>query len=189
MKRYIYISLTLALLLSLSLSTAVIADSILIQQFIEKELVPLAQSNDDVDKVNERFSNIELRNIMEAAQENSIDMPDTLLNTVNQNRSEYEEEVIMSFARKTFGGQFVEWTIEQKHWFGEMMIAIGFREQNNDCIPKDGEISFEQALSIAVERINQEYGDNVRDNEHWKMTTDYLRISENSEQELLFTIF
>jgi len=185
MKRYIYISLTLALLLSLSLSTAVIADSILIQQFIEKELVPLAQSNDDVDKVNERFSNIELRNIMEAAQENSIDMPDTLLNTVNQNRSEYEEEVIMSFARKTFGGQFVEWTIEQKHWFGEMMIAIGFREQNNDCIPKDGEISFEQALSIAVERINQEYGDNVRDNEHWKMTTDYLRISENSEQESL----
>ena len=69
MKRYIYISLTLALLLSLSLSTAVIADSILIQQFIEKELVPLAQSNDDVDKVNERFSNIELRNIMEAAQQ------------------------------------------------------------------------------------------------------------------------
>ena len=90
---------------------------------------------------------------MEVAQENSIDIPDTLLNAVNQNKSEYEEEVIMSFARKTFGGQFVEWTIEQKHWFGEMMIAIGFREQNNDCIPKDGEISFEQALAIIISSL------------------------------------
>ena len=44
---------------------------------------------------------------MEAAQENSIDAPDMLLNVVNQNKSEYEE-VIMSFARKAFGGSLVE---------------------------------------------------------------------------------
>ena len=112
----IYIGLTLSLLLSLSFSTAVIADSTLIQQFIEKELIPLTKSNDDVDKVNECFSNLELKNIMEAAQENSIDAPDMLLNVVNQNKSEYEE-VIMSFARKAFGGSLVEWTSEQKHWF------------------------------------------------------------------------
>lgn len=93
--------------MSLSFSTAVIADSTLIQQFIEKELIPLTKSNDDVDKVNECFSNLELKNIMEAAQENSIDAPDMLLNVVNQNKSEYEE-AIMSFARKAFGGSLVE---------------------------------------------------------------------------------
>lgn len=53
------------------------------------------------------------------------------------------------------------------------MVAIGFRQTNHDCLPKEGEIPLDEALRIAAGRIAQEYGDDVRDASQWKVTTDY----------------
>ncbi|MDO5297870.1 MAG: hypothetical protein Q4F18_00470 [Clostridia bacterium] len=177
MKKKYSVGLVLAIVLVLTLATTALAFFLSMQQVVEQEIVPMAQSNDVGEEINNYFSNEELYRITQLAQENDIDIPEVLLRAVEQGRSEYEEETIMALARETFGKPFAEWTIEQKHWFGEMMVAIGFRQTNDDCLPEEGEISYDQALLIAVNRIAQEYGDDVQDVSQWKIMTDYMTQS------------
>lgn len=165
------------LLMMTAISTAT-ADSLSMQQLIEQEIVPMAQANDHGEAINDRFCSEELMRIVQLAQENHIAVPEHLLGAAQRGQGEYEEETVMALAREAFGGPFIEWTIEQKHWFGEMMVAIGFREQNDDCLPKEGEISYDQALHIAADRIAQEYGDDVQNASQWKIMTDYMKMTE-----------
>lgn len=161
----------------MAISTAT-ADSLFMQQLVEQKIVPMAQANDNGEEINDRFCNEELIRIVQLAQENHIVVPDHLLSVTERGQSEYEEETVMALACEAFGGPFIEWTIEQKHWFGEMMVAIGFREQNDDCLPKEGEISYDQALQIATHRIAQEYGDDVQHASQWKIMADYMKMTE-----------
>lgn len=170
--------LVLTLMLLLTATSTATANPLFMQQLVEQEIVPIAQVNDNGEEINDCFSNEELIHIVELAQENDIVVPDQLLSATKRGQGEYEEETIMAFAREAFGGPFIEWTIQQKYWFGEMMVAIGFRQQNDNCLPKDGEISYEQALQIATDRIAQEYGDDVQNTSQWKIMTDYLRMTE-----------
>lgn len=163
----------LAAALVLPLAAPALASSLPVQQFVEQEVVPMAQSNDAGETINDRFSGEELLRIAQLAQEKAIALPEMLLSAIEQGRGAYEEETIMALAREAFGKPFAEWTIEQKHWFGERMVAIGFRQTNSDCLPGEGEIPLDEALRIAAGRIAQEYGDDVQDAGQWKVTTDY----------------
>ena len=92
---------------------------------MKKKLIPLTKSNDDVDKVNERFSNLELRNNSDdhgafGPVFNGNQRPERALNDLQD-----------AFQFQT--AFFLESCNPQS-------------KVNNDCIPKDGEISFEQAL-------------------------------------------
>lgn len=173
MKKKHAVGLLLAAALVLTLATTALACSLPVQQFVEQEIVPMAQSNDAEETINDRFSGEELLRIAQLAQEKAIALPEMLLSAIEQGRGAYEEETIMALAREAFGKPFAEWTIEQKHWFGERMVAIGFRQTNSDCLPGEGKIPLDEALRIAAGRIAQEYGDDVQDASQWKVTTDY----------------
>ena len=50
-----------------------------------------------------------------------------------------EEETIMEVCRQAFGGTYSFWTLEQKHWFDEMMTAnrLYGRAHAGDAGPDD----------------------------------------------------
>jgi len=169
--------LVCALLLLLAV-TAVAVAWLSEQEMVEEMIVPMAQAN-DTDGPNERFTNEELRQIVDAAEQSGFTIPDRLVQAAENGLGDYEEETIMSLAREAFGGLYYEWTIEQKHWFGEVMIAIGFRDFNSDCLPGEGDIPYEEALRIAVERIKAETGDDVLDASLFKLSADFTCVYDD----------
>ncbi len=170
----------LALLLVLIAATAA-ADVPATERFIEEQVVPMAQANDSAGAVNENFSSEELAKIVRLAGESGVDVPEHLREYVRQNRGYYEEETIMSLYREALGSMFSEWPIENKHWFGEIVVMIGFREDNPDQLPKGDEIPYEQALDIAAARVQSECGDDIRDTMRWKEMTCYRREAGEGE--------
>lgn len=173
MKKKYAVGLLLTAALVLPLAAPALASSLPVQQFVEQEVVPMALANDAGETINDRFSGDELRRIAQLAQQRDIALPEMLPRAIGHGQSAYEEETIMALAREAFGKPFAEWTIEQKHWFGERMVAIGFRQTNSDCLPKEGEIPLDEALLLAANKIAQEYGDDVRDAGQWKVTANY----------------
>lgn len=178
MKKKIIMALALALLW---ITATAAADVPATQKFIEEQVVPMAQANDSAGAVNEDFSSEELAKIVRLAEENGVDVPERLQEFVRQNRGYYEEETIMSLYREALGSMFSEWPIENKHWFGEIVVKIGFREDNPDQLPKGDEIPYEQALDIAAAHIQSECGDDIRDTARWKEMTCYRREAGDGE--------
>ena len=178
-KRKLSVGLIVMIALMLVTVTAVAVALLTASQLVEDDVVPIARGNDTAE-INEWFSNEELRHIIEVAQENNIQVSDELLTLLENGRGYYEQEVIMSLLRAEFGDNFSEWTIEQQHWFGEIMVEIGFRDYNQYRLPDKNEISYQEAVGIAKEYIAERYGDDVTDVNMWKLMVSYeaLRTDE-----------
>ena len=178
-KKKLTVGLVIAIVLMLATVTAVAVALLTASQLVEEDVVPIARDNDTAE-INEWFSNEELRHIIEVAQENNIQVSDELLALLENGRGYYEQEVIMSLLRAEFGENFSEWTIEQQHWFGEIMVEIGFRDYNQYRLPDEKEISCQEAVGIAKKYIAERYGDDVTDADMWKLVISYeaLRTDE-----------
>lgn len=178
-KKKLSVGLVVVMALLLATVTAVAVALLTASQLVEDDVVPIARSNDTAE-INEWFSNEELRHIIKVAQENNIRVSDELLTLLENGQGYYEQEVIMSLLRAEFGDNFSEWTIEQQHWFGEIMVEIGFRDDNQYRLPDEKEISCQEAVSIAQEYIAERYGDDVTDADTWKLMVSYeaLRTDE-----------
>lgn len=135
-------------------------------QFVETEVIPVAQNNDTA-IVNEWFSNEELEHIISVAKENNIAISEQLTKILQSGQGYYEAEVIQSLLRDEFGHDYAAWTIEQKHWYGEVMVAIGFWGTNTSCLPEAGDIVYDKAVEIAQNFIAENYGDDISDEETW----------------------
>ena len=81
-------------------------------QFVETEVIPVAQNNDTA-IVNEWFSNEELEHIISVAKENNIVISEQLTKIMRSGQGYYEAEVIQSLLRDEFGHDYAAWTIEQ----------------------------------------------------------------------------
>lgn len=152
--------LILALILMLLTATAVAAALLSGMEVIQQEAVPLAQSNDGEIRPVEEYTYEELQSIVLAAQENGIILDDdtSVMRALRNGEGYSEEETIMALCREAFGGLFYEWTTEEKHWFQEMMIEIGWATENSYAIPGEGEMSSAEARAAAVKFLRESYG-------------------------------
>lgn len=162
----------LTIVMLLATATAVAVVLLTASQYVETEVVPVAQNNDTV-TVNEWFSNDELEQIITLAKENNIAISEQLAAILQSGQGYYEAEVIQSLLRDEFGYDYAAWTIEQKHWYGEVMVAIGFWETNTSCLPGEGDIAYDKAVEIAQDFIVANYGDDISDEETWKRWVTY----------------
>ncbi len=102
------------------------------------------------------FSNEELQRIVALAEENGIPLSDNILRALEKGEGYWEQEVVMSLAKAQFGPYPGQWTIEEQYWFEEMMIAIGFTEDNWCCLPGEGDLTYEEAYARAVQLLQAE---------------------------------
>lgn len=171
-KRKLSVGLVLTFVLILVAVTALAITLLSGQELVEEVVVPMAQEN-DINGQHESFSGSELEAVIRTAEENDIAIEKQFELEIESGQGYSEEETIMAIARETFGGNYSEWTIEQKHWFGEMMVKIGFRKENPACLPKENELSLEQAMTIVQKKIFEDYGDDILDASRWRRVVDY----------------
>lgn len=159
-KRKMKFGVALALILMLLTATAVAAVLLTGMEVIEQEAVPLAQSNDGEVRPVEDYTYEELQSIILTAQENGIYLDDdtSVMRALRNGEGYSEEETIMAICREAFGGLFYEWTTEEKHWFEEIMIDIGWATENGYAIPGEGEMSSAEARAQAVKILRENYG-------------------------------
>lgn len=181
-KKKLSVGLVLTFMLILVAVTALAITLLSGQELVEEIVVPLAQENDTVEQ-QESFSSSELETVIRAAEENGIAIEKQFELALESGQGYSEEETIMSIAREAFGGNYSEWSIEQKHWFGEMMVKIGFRQENFACLPNEDDLSLEQATAIVQKKILEDYGDDVLDTSRWKLLVDYeAKIDEQGNK-------
>ena len=144
-KRKLTYGLVLAIVLLLAAATAVAVALLSPKEVVEQVAVPMAQENDPDWKVNTEFSPEELAEFIRSANESgiTIDENNAIMQALKNGEGYDEEETIMEVCRQAFGGTYSFWTLEQKHWFDEMMVAIGFADGPMWEMPGEGELSEE----------------------------------------------
>lgn len=162
-KRKMKFGVALALILMLVTATAVAAVLLTGMELIEQEAIPLAQGNDGEVRPVEEYTYEELQSIILAAQENGIYLDDdtSVMRALRMGEGYSEEETIMAICREAFGGLFYEWTVEERHWFQDMMIEIGWATENNYPLPGEDEMPSEEARAMAKQTIWDHYGADI----------------------------
>jgi len=144
-KRKLTTGLVLTIVLVLATLTAVAVGLLTGTQIIEQFAVPMALQNDSEDFRQESFDNEELAQLVQVLEENGITLEEDsdVLKALKNGQSYWEEETLMAICRRAFGGLFYDWTVEEKHWFDEMTVKIGFKERNPYMIPEEGDMTFD----------------------------------------------
>ena len=185
-KRKLTYGLVLAIVLLLAAATAIAVALLSPREVVEQVAVPMAQENDSDWRVNTVFSPEELAEFIRAANESgiTIDENDDIMKALRNGEGYDEEETIMEVCRQAFGGTYSFWTLEQKHWFDEMMVAIGFADGPVWDMPGEGELSEEEAKAKLIAAIQDEFGDemyqsdygeemNLADSDKFRLALDY----------------
>ena len=70
----------------------------------------------------------------------------------------WEQSTIREICLAAFGEDEGAWTIEQRHWYGEMMVSIGAYGINVNLIPEEGDMTTEQAHALGAEALKDAFG-------------------------------
>ena len=112
-------------------------------QIVEQFAVPMAQENDTATYTQESYTHEELVRLIKTLNENgfSLEEDSNIMRALQNGKGYWEEEVLMAICREAFGGNFSTWSIEEKHWFDNMTVQIGFKERNPYRIPGEGDMT------------------------------------------------
>ena len=154
-------ALILALILMLLTATAVAAVLLTAMEVIEQEAVPMAQSNDGEVRPVDEYTHEELKALIARAEENGIFLDDdtNVMRALRAGKGYWEEETIMAICREAFGGYIYEWSVEEQHFFYDVMVKIGWQDENYMTLPGEGEMSCEEARAFAVQILRENYGE------------------------------
>ncbi len=160
-KKKLSVAMALCIVLVLLSLTALAAALLSGMEIIEQQAIPTAQGNDGEVRINDSYTYEELRAIVEMAMANgiSLETEPRILLALARGEGYWEEETIMSICRVAFGGLYNEWSVEERYWYGEKMVEIGFRATNNCSLPGEGQIPADEARQLARTLLEAEYGD------------------------------
>lgn len=150
------LSVVFAMVLMLSHTRVAVAGELLsMQEVVEQVAVPVAQSNE-----RENYTYDELANLIQNLNENGITLDEgsIVMEAFKSGHGYWKRDTIEEICRSVFGYDQDEWLLEQKHWFGEMMVAIGAVEYNISFLPEEGELTLEGARSLAAKTLMEAYG-------------------------------
>ena len=182
-KKKLTMSMVLVIVLILIAVTALAVALLSPKEIVEQVAVPVAQSNDQ-----ENYTYEELADLIRTLNENGITLDEgsTLMQAFQSGHGYWEKNTIDEICYASFGKDQGAWTLEQKHWYGEMMVAIGVSNQNIWLLPEEGEITKEQARNLAADTLQKAYGIELptESNETW-IVSELLQMGWNEEKQLL----
>lgn len=164
------------LALLLMAASAVAAALLLPHEVAEQTALPLALESGSA-QIMPDFTQEELAAILRVAEENGVQLSEYWYRALEAPQGSPKDEVIKALAAAEFG-DYMTWTIEEQHWFGEMMVAIGQWEENPYCLPAEGELSYAAALDAACACILERYGTDVSDASRWTLSVEYSDPAE-----------
>ena len=182
-KKRLSVGLVLTIVLMLITVTALAVALLTPKEVVEQAAVPTAQSNQ-----RENYTYEELSALLRTLNENGITLDEgsTLMQAFRAGRGYWEKDTIDEICRAAFGTDQGAWTLEQKHWYGEIMVAIGVTGQNYALLPEEGEISLEQARVLAANMLKNAYGVELplESSEMWRVS-ESLELGWDEEKQSL----
>ena len=180
-KRKLTYSLVLAIALLLIAATALAVVLLSPKEVVEQVAVPMAQQNDRDWRVETDFTPDELAAFIRECNENGIDLDESneIMEAIRNGRGYNEEEAIMAVCRVAFGGNFGEWTIAEQHWFLDVMVDIGWADENHIDLPGPDDLTEEEARSRLMDAIRNEFGAQLaqEDREQYAVEISYFSVS------------
>ena len=154
-KKRLSVSLALAIILVLIAVTALAVALLSPKEIVEQIAVPMAQENE-----HENYSYDELQELITTLNENGITLDEgsRMMQAFRSGRGYWERETIEEICRSAFGRDQSKWSLDQRHWYGEIMVAIGAWDMNAQILPEEGELTPQEARSLAAQTVQEAYG-------------------------------
>ena len=175
-------ALILAMILCLLTAGALAAVLLSGQEIVEQVAVPMAQQNG-----HENYTYDELKELMEKLSENGITLDEgsTLMQAFRAGHGYWERETIEEICRSAFGRDESMWTIQQQHWYGEMMVEIGAWDENVNLLPGENDMTVEEAAALAVRLLGDAYGIELpaESDDEWIVNQAFQRVYLYREDE------
>ena len=184
-KRKLTYSLVLVIVMLLIAATALAVVLLSPKEVVEQVAVPMAQQNDRDWRIETDFTPDELAAFIRECNENGIDLDENnaIMEAIRNGKGYNEEETIMAVCRVAFGGNFGEWTIAEQHWFQDVMVAIGWADENYIVLPGPDDLTEEDARSRLIDAIRNEYGTQLALDDRAQFATElsYNSVSETND--------
>ena len=166
LKKKLTLSMVLVIALLLIAITALAVVLLSPKEIVEQVAVPIAQSN-----TQGNYTYEELKELINALSENGITLDEgsRLMRAFEAGRGYWEKDVIHEICLSAFGADQSAWSIEQRYWYGEMMVAVGAWDSNPYMLPEGEDLTEPEARKLAVNALKKAYDVDLptETNEEW----------------------
>ncbi len=167
-KKRLSVGLVLAIVLMLIAVTALAVALLSPQEVVEQVAVPMAQENG-----HENYTHDELLALISTLNENGITLDEgsQMMKAFRSGHGYWERETIEEICFSAFGGDQSKWNLDQRHWYGEMMVAVGAWDINTQLLPEEGELTPQEARALAAQTVQEAYGISLpaESDENWQI--------------------
>lgn len=181
LKKKLSAALVLAMVIALIAIGALAAVLLGGKDFVDKVLAPLARQDS-----HEKWDRKDLEEIRRMAVERGLQLSDDLLERLSYTDSEYKEELMRAFAREELGFYPSTWSIEDQHWYNQLLVDSGLSPAQEHALVEPGEISQENAISLAHAYLHDKWGADpaqLADSALYVRHLQYLLFKENVKVE------
>ncbi len=165
MKRKVSFGLVLALVLALLVIIGAVAAIFGGKDFTREIIAPLAQESTD-----NKFTPEEMQTILAKLDEYGIALEPEYRQHL-ETFSEYKEELMRVIVKTELGFYPSTWSVEDQYWYNEMLVQTGLYPVQEHALPREGELTQEQAIQMAIDFFHTEYSNN----EDFENKTLFLR--------------
>lgn len=171
-KKRLSVAMVLAIVLMLIAVTALAVALLSPKEVVEQVAVPMAKENE-----HENYSNDELLALITTLNENGITLDEgsRMMQAFRSGRGYWERETIEEICYSAFGRDQSKWSLDQRHWYGEMMVAIDAWDINTQVLPEEGELTPQEARSLAAQTVREIYGISLpaESDENWQIVETF----------------
>lgn len=182
--------LVLAIVLMLITVTALAIALLTPKEVVEQVAVPMAQENDKDWRVEINFTPEELAAFIRACNENGIDLDENhvIMEAIRNGEGYNEAEAIMAVCRVAFDGNYGEWTLAEQHWYQDVLVAIGWANENNVDLPGPDDLTEEDAHNRMLTAIRAEYGETLPLEDKTQFESSIAYFAEEAEDGTVWTL-
>ena len=182
--------LVLAIVLMLITVTALAIALLTPKEVVEQVAVPMAQENDKDWRVEINFTPEELAAFIRACNENGIDLGENhvIMEAIRNGEGYNEAEAIMAVCRVAFDGNYGEWTLAEQHWYQDVLVAIGWANENNVDLPGPDDLTEEDAHNRMLTAIWAEYGETLPLEDKTQFESSIAYFAEEAEDGTVWTL-
>ena len=139
------------------------------KDFIQSFLAPLSKETESI-----QWTDEELDRILQYAQEQEMALPDNIREKLASSDPVYKEELLRLFMKMDMGFYPASWPLEEQAWYDELLVKYCLKEERTRFVPEEGEISEEQALSIARNYILETWQADVSEDGRFELYIQYM---------------
>ncbi|MBR0393414.1 MAG: hypothetical protein IJK38_13935 [Oscillospiraceae bacterium] len=139
------------------------------KQAVKEVLVPIATQSEE-----EVWTHDELDMISRQLADQGFTVTDDIRQKLSATDPLYKEQLLRLFMKMDYGEIPASWPLEEQAWYDELLVKYCLKEERTRFVPEEGEISEEQALSIARNYILETWQTDVSEDGRFELYIQYM---------------